>query len=316
MPVPELTVAAYQPQWHAPWDDFVRRSRNGHFMIERRYMEYHRQRFADESLLFLRGEELVAVLPAHRCGEALVSHGGLPFAGLVVGPRTLHRDVKSVFLLLGDYLKCNGLRSFVCTPTPVHYHLAPFEDDVYVLHGLGALCTSMKLSAGYAGASPICQSGGTSRKLRHIARRAPLVFRESEDVAEFWRHLEDFLWRRHAAKPVHSVEEMMLLKSQFPEQIRMVMAQAGGEIVGGLLFYLTQRVQRAQYYFRLREKAWCIPARMGLYVAAHPEFQRPWHDLGTSVDSRTGEVDDGLMLNKEITGARGTVVQTWTWNVL
>ena len=81
---------------------------------------------------------------------------------------------------------------------------------------------------------------------------------------------------------------------------------------------VTDRVVRAQYCFRrgddsLRLAPGRFLVRTNLHLASHPEFQRPWHDLGTSMDPRTGGVDDGLLLHKEITGARGTLVQTWTW---
>ena len=33
------------------WDDFVRSSRNGTFLFERAYMEYHADRFKDHSLV-------------------------------------------------------------------------------------------------------------------------------------------------------------------------------------------------------------------------------------------------------------------------
>ena len=131
-------------------------------MLQRGYMDYHAQRFTDESLLFLRADRLVAVLPAHRCDRTLASHDGLPFAGLVVGPRTLYRDVRAALELLGAYMRANSLLRFTCTPTPVCYHAAPFEDDMYALHALGARCTGMKLSAGFPGVAPPCQSARTA----------------------------------------------------------------------------------------------------------------------------------------------------------
>ncbi len=309
----DLRIERYDPNRQAVWDDFVRSSRNGHFMLQRGYMDYHAQRFADESLLFLRGDCLVAVLPAHRCDGTLASHDGLPFAGLVVGPRTLHRDVRTAFELLGAYMRVNSLVNFTCTPTPACYHSAPFEDDIYALYHIGARCTGMKLSAGFPGVAPSCQSAQTAHELRRTARKYPCLFSEIDDVAAFWTHLERFLCECHGARPVHTAGEMALLKSRFPRHIRMVLAEAGGEVIAGLLIYLTERVQRAQYVFRRDDGRARISARLLLHVATHPDYQRAWHDFGTSVSPLTGQLDDGVLLNKEITGARGTIVQTWTW---
>jgi hypothetical protein len=309
----DLRIERYQPNRHAVWDGFVRSSRNGHFMLQRGYMDYHADRFADESLLFLRGDDLVAVLPAHRCDRTLASHEGLPFAGLVVGSRTLHRDVRAALELLGAYMRANSLVYFTYRPTPACYHSAPFEDDIYALYDLGARCTGMKLSAGFPGVAPPYQSAQTAHELRRMARKYPCLFRETTDVAEFWTPLERFLCECHGVRPVHSAGEMALLKSRFPGHIRMVLAEAGGEVIAGLLIYLTDRVQRAQYLFRRDDGRARISARLHLHVATHPDYQRAWHDFGTSASPLTGELDEGVLLNKEITGARGTIVQTWTW---
>jgi hypothetical protein len=309
----DLRLERYDRSRHVVWDDFVRASRNGHFMLQRGYMDYHAQRFTDESLLFFRGDSLVAVLPAHRCDSTLASHVGLPFAGLVVGPRTLHRDVRSAFEQLGAYMRDTHLARFTCTPTPVCYHSTPFEDDIYALYTLGARCTGMKLSAGFPGLAPPSQSARTAHELRRTARRHPCHFRETDDVRAFWTHLERFLCEYHGARPVHTADEMALLKSRFPGHIRMVVAEAGGEVIAGLLIYLTDRVQRSQYIFRPSDDRARITARLTLHMATHPDYQRAWHDLGTSESPLTGQVDAGVLLNKEISGARGTIVQTWTW---
>ena len=147
-----------------------------------------------------------------------------------------------------------------------------------------------------------------------MARKHPCLFREIDDVAAFWAHLERFHYERHLTRPVHTAWEMTLLKSRFPRHIRMVLAEAGSEILAGLLIYLTDRVQRAQYAFRRDDDSARILARLHGHVTTHPDYQRAWHDLGTSESPLTGQLDDGVLLNKEITGARGTIVQTWTWD--
>jgi hypothetical protein len=308
-----MRIERYSPHQVAVWDAFVGASRNGHFMLQRGYMDYHADRFTDESLLFLRGDRVVAVLPAHRRDRTLSSHDGLPFAGLVVGTRTLHRDVTTALALLGAYMRANDLVHFTCTPTPICYHSVPFEDDIYALYALGARCTGMKLSAGFPGTSPPCLSAKTAHELRRTARKYPCRFREVDDVGTFWIDLDRFLGESHGAKPVHSAGEMALLKSRFPRNIRMVLAEAGGDVIAGLLIYLTDCVQRAQYVFRRKDDHTRVCARLHLHVAAHPVYRRAWYDFGTSVNPLTGQLDEGVLLNKEISGARGTIVQTWTW---
>ena len=62
----------------AQWDRFVRKSRNGTFLFLRDYMDYHRQRFTDFSLLIYDKQSLVALLPLNKEADGSVtSHSGL-----------------------------------------------------------------------------------------------------------------------------------------------------------------------------------------------------------------------------------------------
>lgn len=308
-------IVPYEPRWQAAWDEFVRSSRNGHFMLERGYMDYHADRFQDSSLLCLHEGRLAALLPAHRRGREMLSHEGLPFAGFVVGPRLLHREFAEIFAATRICLRGMGIGRLTYTPAPACYHVSPFEDDLYLLHRSGARCSSMKLSAGFAGPRPQPASRQSRRALDRAERKLPCEYFECHEVAAFWGHLESFLKTHRAGRPVHTASEMTLLKDRFPQQIRMFFAIAGGEVVGGELVYLTHRVQRGQYSFRHRTDSSSVSRRLSLWLAAHPELTRPWIDLGTSVDPRTGEIDGGILFSKEQTGARGTTVQTWTWDL-
>src|SRR5882724_7083833 len=81
------SVAAYSTEFKERWDAFVRTASNATFLFYRDYMDYHRERFADRSLIVLRDSEIVALLPANlRMDGTLVSHEGLTFGGLLVRP--------------------------------------------------------------------------------------------------------------------------------------------------------------------------------------------------------------------------------------
>ncbi len=60
-----IRVVQYQAEHQSLWDEFVARAKNGVFLFQRGYMEYHRDRFQDHSLLFFADEKLVALMPAN-----------------------------------------------------------------------------------------------------------------------------------------------------------------------------------------------------------------------------------------------------------
>jgi hypothetical protein len=65
------------------WNDFNAAALTGHFLFDRRFMEYHADRFTGASLILEEEGAIRALLPANRVGSTVHSHQGLTFGGLV-----------------------------------------------------------------------------------------------------------------------------------------------------------------------------------------------------------------------------------------
>ena len=126
-------IRRYTPALANEWNQFVAASKNGTFLFDRRYMDYHADRFQDHSLLFYLGERLLAVLPAHQSGDTLCSHNGLTYGGLVMSPRLTVVQTMNLFRELNDYLRGEGFRHVSYKCIPWIYHRLPAEEDLYAL---------------------------------------------------------------------------------------------------------------------------------------------------------------------------------------
>jgi hypothetical protein len=304
----------YEMSRRQQWDTGIANARNGHFMFRRGYMEYHGDRFEDSSYLLLRGSKLVALLPAHRRDDELLSHRGLSFGGWIVAPSCLHQDLRAGFALLDKEMKGSGLRRLVYMPMPYPYHVGPCGDDLFLLSRLGAECIQTRLGAFLANSEKVARNSEFRRRLVRAAEEYPLKFEETDDVERFWQYLTAFLMDRHAAAPVHSADEMRLLRDQFPASIRLIVGRRGGDWVVGKAIFLSRQVLRFQYgFWRLSEPRAQLGFRSFEWLREHPELKRPWLDLGTSMDPVSGELMDSLHLYKEIYGARGVALTTWIW---
>ena len=58
-----ITIVRYADDMRKLWNQFNRQSKNYLFMFDRDYMDYHRDRFKDHSLLFYDEDRLIALLP-------------------------------------------------------------------------------------------------------------------------------------------------------------------------------------------------------------------------------------------------------------
>ena len=81
------TVKIYQDSDYNQWNTFVALAKNATFLFHRDFMEYHKDRFEDYSLIVLDGERWVAVLPANIEEAKVFSHQGLTYGGLVYGEK-------------------------------------------------------------------------------------------------------------------------------------------------------------------------------------------------------------------------------------
>jgi len=66
------------------WDEFVNNAKNSHFFFHRDFMEYHKDRFEDFSLMIYKNKKLVSILPANKKDDLLYSHQGLTYGGFLI----------------------------------------------------------------------------------------------------------------------------------------------------------------------------------------------------------------------------------------
>jgi len=127
-------VVRYNPEMKAQWDRFVRKSRNGTFLFLRDYMDYHRQRFTDFSLLIYDKQSLVALLPLNKEADGSVtSHKGLTYGGLITDKKGRAEKVMNMFVCINSWLQDAGITRVVYRPVPWIYHEMPAEEDLYAL---------------------------------------------------------------------------------------------------------------------------------------------------------------------------------------
>lgn len=295
----------------AAWDAFARSSRNGVFLFERAYMDYHADRFADASLVVEdeRGA-LVALLPAHRDGDAVVSHGGLSFGGLVLAERSGVQQVIDVLDAVVVALRGTGAARLVYRPVPHLYHRLPSEDDLYALHRLGARTVRVDLST----TIDLERRPALAKGRRHAlakARRAGVVVRDAGDLAAFWSLLDAVLAQRHGVRPTHRLDEIASLMSRFARIVCCTAHAPQGELLAGALLYRYDGVLHTQYPAAADAGRACgaLDAVIEHAIAQHGRGCR-WLNFGVSTTDEGRVLNRGLAAQKEMFGGRSTVVQT------
>lgn len=298
-----IEVLPYRPELASLWNAFVASSRNGTFLFDRGYMDYHAERFEDASLIFTRAGKWLALLPANRRGPVLESHGGLTYGGLVLAPEVGLERVAALLNALGAHARAAGVARIVYKTIPSIYHRAPAEEDRWALFRMGARLVRRDALTVIAAGHPALAE--VRRRGLKKAVQAGAVVGESTNWAEFWPVLTGRLHDSHGVQPVHSQDEITLLAARFPRHIRLRTATLGREVVAGIVTFETDRVVHCQYVAsndRGRETRVIDIVHQQAIDAAHARGL-PF-DFGTSMENGGADLNGGLQAYKESYGAR------------
>ncbi len=309
-----ITVARYTAELKEVWDKFVQASRNGTFLLERDYMDYHDDRFDDHSLLFYTDHHLIAVLPAHIDGSIFCSHNGLTYGGFVLHRQTTAQLTLELFETLLAYLReeLKTMTTLIYRPIPHIYHHYPAEEDLYALYRYGAQLSARKIASVVKQSTPIAFSALRRRKLK-LALNLHYLVHTNNGWAEYWTMLEETLRERHNAAPVHTLEEILLLQQRFPDNIRLfTVTSADGAMIGGTVVYSTPTVAHIQYIASSNEGRNKGALDFLFDYLIHVRYRnKAYFDLGTSVEQGGLYMNEGLVFQKEGFGGRAIVYDTY-----
>ena len=309
-------IKRYSPEQQESWDKYVAKTKNATFLFYRNYMDYHAERFRDHSLMFFIGKRLHSILPAHEEGTSFCSHLGLTYGGLLMDQAVTTNEVVTLFSELNDYLRAQGFTQVIYRAIPWVYHRLPAEEDLYAMFWkCGA-----RLKQRMAG-TVIFMDGGLPWRKDHRRRlkdahEAGIRVERNSSLADFWKILKENLKQRFDTSPVHTLQEMELLKSRFPDKIIQYNAYQGNEIVGGITFYVMNNVLHGQYS-ATNETGKRTGAMEAIYeqVMFHDFNDIRYLDFGTSNEDGGRILNEGLIDHKEGYGGRTVMYDTYEWTL-
>uniref|UniRef100_UPI004025C342 GNAT family N-acetyltransferase n=1 Tax=Candidatus Limisoma sp. TaxID=3076476 RepID=UPI004025C342 len=149
------------------------------------------------------------------------------------------------------------------------------------------------------------------RTLRH-AEEEGVVVKASYDYATFWKILSDNLSNKYQAAPVHTLDEIELLHSRFPDNIRLHMAYIGEEAVAGAVMFVDGNVAHAQYS-SANERGSATGALCSLFnqLIRVDYADHRYYDFGTSNEQHGLFLNTNLIEMKTGHGGRGIAHQIY-----
>jgi hypothetical protein len=304
----EIIIKKYAVENKEKWNAFIADAKNGHFMFDRNYMDYHSDRFIDFSLLFYEKDKLLAVMPASRNEQdQLVSHGGLTFGGIISSKSMTTPKMMHLFQELISFLKQEGIKKVLYKAIPYIYTNIPSQEDLYVLSSFNSRLVRRDVSSSIYLKEKIKFSKGRTYAVKK-AKKNHIEVRETMDYETFMGILQGVLRTKYQKKPTHSTEEIILLAKRFRDRIKLFGAFQKDMMIAGVIVYENRNVAHTQYIAATDEGKQTGAVDLIIeHSIQEYSSSKEYFDFGISTEQNGTYLNVGLINQKEMFGARAVV---------
>lgn len=305
-----IEIKRYIDTYKNEWDTFIKESKNGLFFFQRDFMDYHSDKFTDHSLFIYNKSSLVAVLPANESEDTIFSHQGLTFGSLIMSKKIKATEVLEIFSTIKSYYKEKGFNKIIYKTIPYIFHSYPSQEDIYALYRNNAKLIRRDISSIIEIDNKLDFNENKTRLIKK-AQKAGVEIEENNDFSNYWRLLSSVL-EKYNTKPVHSIEEITLLKEKFPENIRLFEAKLEGELIAGTVLFDFGNTIHTQY-LATSEKGGKLGGLdfVNYYLIEIFANTKKFYSFGISTEQNGNYLNEGLIDQKERMGGRGIVLDTY-----
>lgn len=300
----EFDIVRYSPEFKDLWDNFVKTSKNGTFLFQRNYMDYHSDVFDDSSYIFFRKGKPYCLLPGCDIGVEYSSHAGLTYGGLIMGESCTTEGILKVFDLLAQTLRNKGFTNLTYKVIPYIYHKMPSEEDLYAIFRNNAKLIIRNIST-TIDLSRHQEFKKDRREALRKGERQGLIVTRSCNFNKFWDLVENNLMIKYHTFPVHSREEITRLAQSFPENIKLYCSYIGDEMVAGVVCYITETTLHTQYISSSPNGRKCGAVDYIINYLIEEYSNKNYLDFGISCEDGGRFLNESLIYWKEGFGGRG-----------
>lgn len=297
------------------WNEFLFNAKNQNFIFNRDYIEYHSHLFKDNSMMFFQGNKLIGIMPANRDKNSLISHGGLTFGGIISDFHMTTPKMLNIFEVILEYAKKNDVKNIIYKSIPYIYHKVPASEDLYGLYKFNFKLIRRDVSTAIDMGNRIEFSSRRKRAIKK-ANKSGIKVRRSYDFEKFMSMMGKILKEKYNVLPVHSSEEIRLLASKFPDNIKLFGAFDKDNMIAGTIVYENSQVAHTQYLASSDEgkKVGALDIVID-YLVNEYYIDKKYFDFGISTEKNGLYINEGLINQKEMFGGRAVVHDFYEYNI-
>lgn len=311
-----IKIIKFEENMKKVWDDFILYdSRNGNFLFFRNYMEYHADKFNDNSLLIFDDKDvLCAIMPANKRNNTFITHEGLTYGGLIFKKNIGTEKVLLLFENLINYLKGSNFKTIIYKKMPFIYSLAPSEEDLYALYRFDFKIARRDASS--------CMNIGIynvkGKKINGYKRgkNNGLSLTKTKDSSNIFSIINENLNKKYGVSSTHTPSEMNHLHNNFPNNIHILELIKDNIVVGGAILYLNKKIIHVQY-ITCKDSVRKIRGLDFIIVSIIEKYKNEyqWFDYGVSTERNGMFLNTNLIKSKEEFGLTTVCYDTYTLEI-
>jgi len=250
----KLLIKKYESTNLKLWDDFtLNKSLNGTIYHTMTFLSYHKNRFEDSSIMIYDKNKLISVFPCCKVNQEYYSHRGSTCGGIVILEKyyTLTKLTEIMNMIYSYY---NGNIHIKLSETV--YFKNNIKNDLlnFVLSQKCKSYQDISLFFNINRNVNIIDSFPKNDNKRLLLKYIKMneknitfaVSNKIEDYKNYYYLLEKFLKDKNDVKPLHNLDEFILLKELLGEnQFLFLSKDSNGDILSGALVFL---INNETYY--------------------------------------------------------------------
>ena len=295
-----MNIIKYTPSHQNIWDEFVKNSKNGNIFHTRKFLNYHKERFIDHSIVIYKKNKLIALFGAIEFEDKIVSHRGSTYGGLIVRKENKSNDTLMIWEEIIKYY--NKIIEF--RKCEYIFDKYPSKEVEFIAKKLGFKEVAEELST----CLDLEYIKLSERRKRAITKckNLKIVFDDLE-YETYYKILSKNL-EKFNSTPTHTLEEMKTLKELFPNEYKLVTIYLDNKMIAGVwlvlatpftahTFYIAQ-----DYEYSENQPLSCIVKEMIEYLQ---EKNYRYLNFGISTEDGGKVINKGLFEFKESFGGFG-----------
>lgn len=293
----DLRVERYNEANKPAWDDFVSRLEAHSILFYRDFMDYHKDRFEDYSLMVFQGKKLLSILPANIDDDNVVhSHQGLSYGGLLFESNASFNLRLAHFAAVMRFLSSRAIKELFLRNIPNCYRTD--NSDMLVFDWVEAKLYRTDIYS-YIPKGVYIKPNNDRNKYLKKAVKEKFEIRNFNDYSAFWNNLLiPNLSKRFNVAPAHTCEEIEFLAKKFPKEIQLFGAFQKDLLRAGIVLFVHKHVVHAQYIAGDNNRNdgsldYLIDTVIKEFISNHG------FSFGSSSEEQGASVNNGLLYWKE-----------------